>query len=327
MQTALAQVIGDGVVWDNHACMPLRPDDRDFLPQLERVRQAGVNVVALNVAFGTHGPADADAMLDLFDDWIDKHPETLMRVATVADADTARANGKLGIHFNLESMSALGGDIARVEHFYRRGVRWMLGTYNLANAVGGGCMEEDKGLTEFGRQVIAEMNRIGMVVCGSHCGYRTARDMIDASATPMIFSHSNARAVWDHPRNIPDDLIKACAERGGVIGINGIGPFLGANDASTDAYVAHVEHMLDLVGDDHVGIALDYVFDIDELNDYIASDPVTFPPETFPSGMAMIEPERLPEIARALKARQYSAETLAKLFGGNHRRIAATVWK
>lgn len=327
MRTPLSKILPGSLVWDNHACLPLRPEDRRFLPQLERMRATGVTVVTINAAFGTFGGDLADAMLDSVQNWVAEHPDTLMLVKTAADLDAAQASGRLGICFDLESMTALDGDIGRVEHFYARGVRWMLGTYNTANAAGGGCMEADEGLTDFGRSVIAEMNRVGMVVCGSHCGCRTAREMIDASAMPMIFSHSNARVVHDHPRNIPDDLIRACAERGGVIGINGFGPFLGDNDASTAAYAAHVEHLLDLVGDDHVGIALDYVFDMDELNDYISADPVTFPPDIFPLGAEMIEPERLPDIARFMLDRGYSRETLGKLFGGNHRRIAETVWK
>jgi membrane dipeptidase len=170
------------------------------------------------------------------------------------------------------------------------------------------------------------MNRVGMVVCGSHCGERTAQELIDVSASPAIFSHSNARAVWDHPRNISDEVARACAARGGVIGINGFGPFLGANDASTKAYVDHVEHMLDLVGDDHVGLALDFIFDADELNQFVAADPVAFPPDKYPAGAEMVEPARLPEIAAALLRRGYGFDTLVKLFGGNHRRIAETVW-
>jgi membrane dipeptidase len=203
----------------------------------------------------------------------------------------------------------------------------MLAAYNLPNAAGGGCLADDPGLTSFGRDVVREMNRVGMVVCASHCGYRTARDLIDTSSAPVIFSHSNPRAVWDHPRNIPDSLMKACAERGGVIGINGFGPFLGVNDAATRTYVAHVEHALEVVGEDHVGIALDYVFDRAELDAYIAADPQMFPPQLYKGGARMIEPWRLHEIAEALRARGFSRATLRKVFGENHLRIAREVWR
>jgi len=152
--------------------------------------------------------------------------------------------------------------------------------------------------------------------------------MIDLSAQPMIFSHSNPRAVWDNPRNIPDDLILACARRGGVVGLNGIGTFLGANDVRTETFLAHVEYMLDLVGDDHVGIALDYVFDQSELSDLVASNPLLYPKEQgYDAGVQLIEPWRIGEIAEALVARGHSTSTLTKLFGGNHLRIATTVWR
>lgn len=327
MDGALNTLIDDGIVWDNHACLPLRPEDSSFLPQLERVRMAGVDVMTVNVAFGNGDTRSALAMLSTFRSWLEARPEEYLLIHGTADIQEAHASGRLGICFDIEGMDALDGDIRHVRTFYDLGVRWMLTAYNRPNAAGGGCLGEDHGLTDFGRRVVAEMNRVGMVVCATHCGYRTAREMIDVSADPVIFSHSNPRAVWDHPRNIPDDLMKACASRGGVIGINGFGPFLGANDASTETYVAHVEYALDLVGDDHVGIALDYVFDREELDESIAADPETFPPQLFSRGARMVEPWRLPQIAQMLAGRGHSTATLKKLFGGNHLRIAGQVWR
>lgn len=172
------------------------------------------------------------------------------------------------------------------------------------------------------------MNACGMVPCGTHTGYRSARELVDISSTPVIFSHSNPRAVWDHPRNIPDDLMRACAARGGVIGLNGIGIFLGANDASIETYVRHVEYALQVVGDDHVGIALDYVFDQAELDGYVAANPVMFPSSAgFGPSMAMLAPWQLGDVANALVRRGHSTDTLRKLFGGNHARIARAVWR
>jgi membrane dipeptidase len=323
----LQALIGDGIVWDNHACMPLRPDDSSFLPQLERVRSAGIHVMALNVAFGNQNTEFALSMLSAFRHWVQARPREYQLIGSTKDLEDARGSGRLGVCFDIEGMDALDGDLGNVRTFYDLGVRWMLTAYNRPNEAGGGCLAKDHGLTDYGRKVVAEMNRVGMVVCGTHCGYRTAREMIDVSADPVIFSHSNPRGAWDHPRNIPDDLMRACAARGGVIGINGFGPFLGANDASTAAYVAHVEYALDLVGDDHVGIALDYVFDRDELDAYIAADPATFPPHLYSRGASMVEPWRLPEIARALSERGHSNATLKKLLGGNHMRIASQVWR
>jgi membrane dipeptidase len=325
--STLKALTGGGIVWDNHACMPLRPNDLTFMPQLAKVRSAGVDVITLNIAFGGHNGRSAQSMLTAFRAWIDARPDEYQLICDVQSIESAADSGRLGICFDIEGMDALEGDLGRVRALYDQGVRWMLATYNRSNVAGGGCLSSDDGLTDFGCRVIREMNEVGMVVCGSHCGYRTAREMIDMSAYPIIFSHSNPRALWNHPRNIPDDLMTACASRGGVIGINGFGPFLGPNDASTATYVGHLEYALDLVGEDHVGIALDYVFDRSELDRFIATDPEMFPPEFYSQGAHMVEPWRLPEIARKLAARGHSATTLQKLFGGNHFRIAGQVWR
>jgi len=324
----MAAVTDVGVVWDNHSCMPLRPDDEGFLPQLERVRAAGVNAVTLNIAYGAQSAFAAARMAKAFGRWVAARPEGYLLAKSASDVETAKASGRLAICFDIEGMDALEGDIANIERFYDLGVRWMLVAYNRPNLAGGGCLVEDeRGLTPFGRRAVAEMNRVGMACCGTHCSYRTAREMIDASADPVIFSHSNPRALWDHPRNIPDDLIRACAARGGVIGINGFGPFLGPNGASIETYARHIEYVADLVGDEFVGIGLDYVFDRQELDAAIAADPLTFPPEHYASGARMLEPWCLPDIARVLLHRGFSQGSVSKMLGGNHLRVARQVWK
>lgn len=323
----LRTLLGNSIVWDNHACMPLRTEDTTFLPTLKRVQEAGVDVLCLNIAFGKQAGETARKICSTFSEWIGERPRDYRLVQTVDDVLEVKRSDRLAICYDIEGMDALDGEVDQVRAFYALGVRWMLVAYNQANEAGGGCLADDNGLSQFGRRVIREMNETGMVVCGSHCGYRTARELIDLSAHPTIFSHSNPRGKWDHPRNIPDDLMKACAARGGVIGINGFGPFLGLNDASTVTYVEHLEYALNLLGDEHVGIALDYVFDPSELDDLIASDPVTFPPKYYSAGAKMVEPWRLLEIAQCLIDRGYSLETLRKVFGGNHLRIAAQVWR
>lgn len=324
----IAQKLGDSIVWDNHACMPLRPDDDSFLPQLKRVRESGIDALTLNVGCGGQGIEEHIRMLGAFRQWIGARPEEYMLLSNATDVRRAKVEGKLGICFDIEGMDALGGQVSLVELYQALGVRWMLVAYNLANLAGGGCMEGDRGLTSFGRSVVAEMNRVGMVPCGSHTGYRTARELIDASSTPVIFSHSNPRTVWDHPRNIPDDLMTACAARGGVIGINGIGIFLGNNDSSVSTFANHVEHALARVGEDHVGVALDYVFDDQEVAQFAAANPAMFPSDAgYGAGMAMIAPWQFDAILEELLGRGLGQETLKKLLGGNHLRIATEVWR
>jgi membrane dipeptidase len=328
--TAASDGDADDIVWDNHACMPLDPAC-EAMAELAQVRAAGVNVVSLNVASGEQRAGDAVQMLAAFRRWIGDHSDEFMLVASAAEARAARASGKLGICFDIEGMTVLEDNPELVTLYSDLGVRWMLPVYNRANSLGGGCLDAtDSGLTVLGRRMVEEMNRAGVVVCASHAGYRTAHDLIEASAAPVIFSHSNPRALWDTPRNIPDELMLACARRGGVVGINGIGAFLGPNDARTATYVTHVEYALDLIGEDHVGIALDYCFGVDGgMEEFMVSYPELFPAGHGyeRDGMQMVAPWKLPEIVASLRARGRGTATLAKLLGGNHLRIADTVWQ
>jgi len=316
------------LVWDNHACMPLKPHDTSFLPQLQRHRDAGVDVVMVNVGYGDDGVEAHLRMLASMRDWLAAHPADYRLIETADDIDAARAGGQLAVGFDIEGANAIGDQLSLLGLYRDLGVRWMLLAYNRNNRAGGGCQDEDPGLTEFGRRMLHEMARVGILACCSHTGYRTAREAIDESPTPVIFSHSNARALVDHPRNIPDDLIRACAARGGVVGVNGIGIFLGGNDASVDNVARHVLHMLDLVGPAHVGLGLDYIFDTSELDAEIAANPDKFPPHLgYSSGIAMTPPEQLPALAEVLSRRGVDDAALACVFGGNWMRVARAVWR
>jgi membrane dipeptidase len=316
------------LVWDNHACMPLKPHDTSFLPQLQRHRDAGVDVVMVNVGYGDDGVEAHLRMLASMRDWLAAHPADYRLIDTADDIDAARAAGQLAVGFDIEGANAIGDQLSLLGLYRDLGVRWMLLAYNRNNRAGGGCQDEDPGLSDFGRRMLHEMARVGILACCSHTGYRTAREAIDESPTPVIFSHSNARALVDHPRNIPDDLIRACAARGGVVGINGIGIFLGNNDASADNIARHVLHMLDLVGPSHVGLGLDYIFDTRDLDAEIAANPDKFPPHLgYSAGIAMAPPEVLPELAEALSRRGVDDAALARIFGGNWMRVARSVWR
>jgi membrane dipeptidase len=319
--------LSDMLVWDNHACLPLEPHDQSFLPQLERHRAAGADVVMINVGFGDHGVESHLRMLASFRDWIARHGEHFRLIETLEDIDAARRAGQLAIGFDIEGAKAIDDQLDLLRLYRDLGVRWMLLAYNRPNRAGGGCQADDAGLTDFGRAMLAEMASVGIVACCSHTGYRTAREAIDCSPTPVIFSHSNARALCDHPRNIPDDLILACANRGGVIGINGIGIFLGNNDASVANVARHVLHVAELVGIEHVGLGLDFLFDQREL-EAIAANPALFPPELgYGRGIQLMPPEQLPALALELERHGLRTPDLAAFFGGNWMRIARQVWK
>jgi membrane dipeptidase len=152
-------------------------------------------------------------------------------------------------------------------------------------------------------------------------------DVMRHATRPVIFSHSNPLALWKHKRNIRDEAIRACAATGGVVGINGIGTFLGENDNRSVTFARHVDHVVQQVGIDHVGIGLDYVFDMQELDDYIAAHPEMFPPEQgYAKGLRLVAPEQLPEIAAELFRLGYRTGDVRKVLGGNFLRVAKTCW-
>ncbi len=324
----MTRLVDSMLVWDNHACMPLKPNDTSFLPQLQRHRDAGADVVIVNVGYGDDGPEQHLRVLASMRDWLAAHSRDYRLIRSVDDIERARAAGQLAVGFDVEGANAIGDQLSLLGLYADLGVRWMLLAYNRNNLAGGGCQDDDPGLTDFGRKMLHEMARVGIVACCSHTGYRTAREAIDESPTPVIFSHSNARALVEHPRNIPDDLIRACAARGGVVGVNGIGIFLGDNDASVDNVARHVLHMLDLVGSEHVGLGLDYIFDSSELDTEIKANPDKFPPHLgYSAGIAMTPPEALPDLAEALAKRGVDDAALARIFGGNWMRVARQVWQ
>ena len=317
------------LVWDNHACLPLRPLDETFLPQITRHKAAGVSLVSLNVYFDACAPESAFSMLAALRHWVARHPDDYVLATTVADIEGAKDRGQLAIMFDIEGGRAVEAHPGLVEVFYRLGVRWMLLAYNHNNRLGGGCLDEDTGLTGYGRQIIDEMERVGMVLCCSHTGYRTAREALEYSRRPVIFSHSNPRGVHDHPRNIPDDLMRACARTGGVVSLNGFGLFLGDPDGNcTEALMRHIDYAVELIGPEHVGLGLDYVFDPTELEEYIRARPDIFPAKGgFRAGIAMVEPERLLAIAEGLLKRGYRDEHVQGILGHNNLRVAREVWR
>ncbi len=313
--------------------MPLRPGDDRFLPQLERVRKAGFNVISLNVSFDVVDPREAFPMLASFRHWLQNRPEQYRLIETAADIDAAKANGQLAVCFDIEGGNAVAAHPGLVELFYRCGVRWMLFAYNKNNKLGGGCMDDDAGLTDYGRTIIDEMERVGMVLCCTHVGHRTALEAIEYSHQPVIFSHSNPARVFPHARNISDELMIACAKTGGVVNINGVGMFLGdgsdgLGDSSTETVLRHIDYAVQLIGPAHVGLGLDYVFDVSELEDLVRQNPAAFPSLCSATGAyQQVEPERFPQIVEGLLKLGYSDSDVQAIIGNNNLRVARAVWK
>ena len=308
--------------------MPLRADAR-FLPQLDRYRDAGVNVVSLNVGFADMSWSEDLRVLSYMRQWIAKRPDRYVLVESVDDIHSCRQSGRLGIVFDIEGMNPVQHDPALVQTFYELGVRWMLIAYNQNNAAGGGCLDADPGLTAIGRNILDEMERVGMVLCLSHTGAKTALEALEYRKSPTIFSHSNPYGDNPHSRNISDELIRACARSGGVVGLSGIGPYLGAGEDLVARLLRQIRYVADLVGTEHVGLGLDYVFDTTELDDYVRLNPQLFPPGLLneQGGVAMIPPEAIEGIAAGLARVNFSQAQIDGILGGNWLRVAGQVWR
>lgn len=311
------------LVWDTHACFPLNPNSD--LTELTRYKNSGVSFVSLNIGMDMDNFENVIQVAARFRSYIAEHSDEYVLALTVNDIHSAKESNKLAIAFDLEGSDPLLGNLNMIPFYYDLGVRQMLLAYNKDNRASGGCMEGNIGLTEFGKDVVREMNRVGMVVDVSHMGYRATMETFEVSTKPVIFSHSNPNGLKEHLRNISDEQIKACAETGGVIGINGIGDFL--TGTTSDVIVQNIEYIMDLVGPEHVGLGLDYVVDKQELIDYIQSHPDVFPPDKFDDYLAMVEPEQIPEITEILFQKGFNEQVISGVLGGNFLRVAEQVWR
>ncbi len=322
-----ARLYRKALIWDDHA--GFEPNRNVDLRDLERWRKAGVHYLSVNVGYDVVDWQACLRALAAFRAWLQKHPKNYILVRRAADIRRAKHEGKLAIAFDIEGMNALNGDVNMVNAYYELGVRQMLFAYNLNNLAGGGCHDGNAGLTAFGRAVIMEMNRVGMMVDCSHTSYRTTMEAMQRSSAPVIFSHSCAKALRNHGRNIVDAQIKACARTGGVIGINGVGIFLGDNDVSSETFVDHVAHVAGLVGADHVGIALDYAFDAEDVDQLVAVNPAYWPrSEGYGAGPTRyIPPAQIPEIVECMVRRGFRDREILRILGGNFMRVAEAVWK
>ena len=289
----------------------------------------GVDLAIPTVA--THeAPRQALPRVGNWREWIAGN-DRLLLTASPGDLD-ALGDGRLGIAFHFQNTTPLGDSLDLLETYGNLGLRMIQLTYNHRNAVGDGCMDpEDRGLSAFGRDVVAEMNRLGMVVDLSHTGHRTTLEAIEASVHPTVFSHSNARRLFDHPRNITDTQIRAVAERGGLVGVNAVSSFLrtGGVGANLSDLLDHIDYLVEMIGPEQVCLGLDFWVDgAPDFGEWTASglwnaddlsEHVGWPRDI--SG-----PGHIPRVRRGLADRGYSPEAIAGIMGNNWIRVFAEVW-
>lgn len=264
---------------------------------------------------------------------VDNHVESLSLALETDDILTARQNRSLAVIFAFQSANPIGLNLDLLHAYQALGLRMMGLVYNRQNFVGGGCGdEEDGGLTDFGRDVVKLCDELGILLDLSHVGYRTSLEVTELSRNPVVFSHSNPRAVCDNRRNIPDDLIREVADRGGLIGVTTFPSFVRRDTRPTlEDVLNHVDYVAQLVGIDSVAVGTDY---------YSGGSPALYAeltrkgfwdsrdiepcPHIFPEGIS--DPTEFRAIQVGLVSRGYSEDAISGVMGTNWLRIFKSVW-
>ncbi len=307
--------------------------------------RGGVTAIAATVGYGIPGLGSLEFTMKTLGQWYARfrNPDTkLIHITRPEHIREAKETGKLGIIFHFQGTLPFGDDINTVDLYHKLGLRMCQLSYNEKDLVGCGCaVEEDTGLTPFGRDIIAEMNRLGIVVDCGHTGHRTSMEAIEASSSPVVISHGNAKAVCNNRRNIKDELIRAVADNGGVVGFNGFPGFVADKARPTlDDLLDHVDHMVDIAGPDHVCVGMDYFeYQAGVADDQTASQVYDFlldsgawnreeypaPPWYWPEGIEM--PDTLGNLTAGLVRRGYSEDDIRGILGLNIMRVFESVWK
>jgi membrane dipeptidase len=261
-------------------------------------------------------------------------------VTSVAEIRKAREDGVLGIIIGSQDATFMQDNLEMLRVLHRIGLRILQPVYNAQNRFGsGGLVEPPRGLTREGFEWVAMMNELRMLTDISHASYPTAHDVMRISKRPVIFSHSNARALCDSPRNIPDDLVRAVATTGGTVGITMWPPLLGIkNQPSLDDFVNHIDHMVNLAGLEHVAFGSDLSEGTKTREVWVklyGSNPLwppvtgicgdwyTFDGRATPGFFSMAEAGNL---VQALRRRGYKEDAIEKIMSTNLLRVYAEVW-
>ena len=311
---------------------------------LADARSAGLS--AVNITLG-HVAGSGDAFCETVRDitgwnaFIARHAGTLRRVAGVADIDAARAAGQVGVIYGFQNTEMLGQELDRVRLFAKMGVRVMQLTYNGRNAVGDGAtVPIDQGLSRFGAEVLERLQVESVLVDLSHSSEKTCLDALALARRPVAITHSACRAVADHPRNKSDAELRLLADGGGVVGLYFM-PYLRlAGQPQAADLVAHLEHAIRVCGEDHVGIGTDGGTTVhDDMTAYRRQleDEVALrrrmgigaPGETADVSLFLPDlcgPTQFQRLADLLAARGHGEKRIAKILGGNFRRLMAEAW-
>ena len=315
----------------------LRPD------KIEALRTSGITAMAMNMTSFYDELKQADSLFAAIQDriatWdsiVAEHRDVFMKVTNMAELDEAKRTGRVGFIFCFQMASPFGWDLGKLETFVESGVRQIQLADGRRNYIADTCWEKSNaGLSAFGFEVIEAFNRLGVITDLSHVGEQSALDAILHSQEPVIFSHSGCFELCPHPRNVSDRNIRAMAERGGVFCVYNQSGWLTTDPViSMDHFVAHLEHIINIGGEDSVGVGTDQdAVDMTAVRPTEVEDHQRgferrrkdFPQLTWTVRHMRVpelsHPKRLLHLAEALEARRYPARRIEKILGGNYARV------
>ena len=279
------------------------------------------------------GFAETMANIARWNGWFRAHDDLIVKARTTADIRKAKEDGRTAVILGFQNTSAFEDRLGAVELFKDAGVGIAQLTYNTQNLAGSGCYESsDSGLSDWGRELVAEMNRVGILIDLSHVGSRTSEDTIRESARPVAYTHCLPSALKPHPRNKSDGELRFIADQGGMIGVTMFPAFLQRGTESTvDDYVTAMEHVIGVAGEDHVAFGTDHTQGHgQEFFDWITHDKgtarrlVEFGEIVNPKGVETIG--QLPNLTAAMERAGWAEGRIRKVMGENWLRFLAEVW-
>ena len=228
----------------------------------------------------------------------------IISVTSYQEIKDASNSGKIAAMLSIEGADVIEGKIELLRIFHSLGVRMVGLVHSLRNLLADGVTDKRTGggLSELGVQAVQELNKLGVIIDVSHINDEGYWDTLEHTHSPIIASHSNSREVCNHPRNMTDDMIKALADNGGVMGMNFAPMFIHSTQATISGVVDHIDHIVELVGPDHVGLGSDF-------------DGIPYTP------IGLEDVTKIPNITEELVKREYSEEDIEKILGGNHLRL------
>jgi membrane dipeptidase len=300
---------------------------------VSQMRSSGLDAITVTLCdpktYENHAYEDAiQAILD-HDEHISAHPKLFLKATSTSDIDVARKNGQIALFYLFQNSTQFGRDLDNVELFYKLGVRSSQITYNDQNWAGAGCKELGaNGLTHFGRELVGRMNKVGMLIDLSHSNMQTMADTIKASTDPVIISHTACNDVHKNVRNTTDVNLRLLAQKGGVVGICQMRPFLTTKRAGALAdYFRHIDHAVKVAGADHVAIGSDRDHRVVEMTDaYIAElkreEGANFNADDWPLFIDELNgPRRMEVVWDGVRKLGYPESVVEKIMGTNLRRI------